>query len=197
MIRPSSSKRRLLILVLAILSFSLAFYAGNKQKHRSRAMPQIDGVLINPPLPLPPVNLLNQAGEAVSTAALEGHWSLLMLDPSPEAAPSLALTRLIQVHNRLATDPQLQQRIGFFYLPGDGDAQNAMSFSSMSDNIHALHGDSLAVDEVFEAFGAYADGQEHTLYLIGPNARVHALFTRHEDAATIANDLTTLIATMQ
>jgi hypothetical protein len=195
--RPSAGKRRLLILVLAILGFCLAYYAGQRQKQHDRVLPQIDGVLINPPLAPPDFELRNQAGEPVSTTDLEGHWSLLMLDPSHETAPSAALTRLIQVHNRMARDPELQRQMRFFYLPAHGDREHAISFAAMSDNIHALYGEPGTVDKLFAALGGNSNAEQDTLYLIGPNARVHALFTRDEDAATIADDLSNLISAMQ
>ncbi|MBV2094065.1 MAG: hypothetical protein AB2728_00100 [Candidatus Thiodiazotropha sp.] len=191
--RPTSRQRRLVILLLVLITFSLAYYAGQGQKQRNQTVPEISGVLITPPLPAPSINLYNQAGEPVSNSDLLGHWSLLMIDPAPETAPSTALTRLIQVHNRLATDPELQRKIAFYYLPLHGIGEAPVSFSRMSDNIHTLQGQAEMVNGLLDALIGSASEAQQTLYLIGPKTRLHALFTRDVDAATIAADLNTLI----
>ncbi|MEW8027343.1 MAG: hypothetical protein AB2792_02580 [Candidatus Thiodiazotropha sp.] len=195
--RPSRKQRRFVILILALITFSVAYYAGHTQKRHTGTLPRIDGVLINPPLPLPPIDLNNQQGEAFSLTDLQGRWSLLMLDPGPGTTSSIALTRLIQVHNRLAADPDLQQQIHYFYLPRIKTEEEAISFASLSDNFQALHGDARMVDNAFEAFGGYANELEHTLYLIGPDTKLHALFTRDSNTATIAEDLINLFAALQ
>lgn len=120
-----------------------------------------------------------------------------MLDPGPGKISSIALTRLIQVHNRLAADPDLQQQIHYFYLPGNKIEEKAISFASLSDNFQALHGDKQEVDIVFTAFGDADNETEYTLYLIGPDAKLHALFTRNNNTATIAEDLNNLIDAAQ
>ncbi|MBW9264008.1 MAG: hypothetical protein K1563_06700 [Candidatus Thiodiazotropha sp. (ex. Lucinisca nassula)] len=195
--RPSSKQRRAVILILALITFSVAYYAGHTQKQHTRTLPQIDGVLINPPLPVPPVDLYNQQGEPFSLSDLQGHWNLLMLDPGPGTTSSIALTRLIQVHNRLAADPDLQQQIHYFYLPGNKIEEKAISFASLSDNFQALHGDKQKVDIAFTAFGGADNKTEYTLYLIGPDAKLRALFTRNNNTATIAEDLNNLIDAVQ
>ncbi|MES9826845.1 MAG: hypothetical protein ABW201_01100 [Candidatus Thiodiazotropha sp.] len=195
--RPSSKQRRAVILILALITFSVAYYAGHTQKLNTGTPPQIDGVLINPPLPVPPVNLYNQQDEPFSLSNLQGHWSLLMLDPGPGTTSSVALTRLIQVHNRLATDPDLQQQIHYFYLPGNKIEEKAISFASLSDNFQALHGDKQKMDIAFTAFGGAGNETEYTLYLIGPDATLRALFTRINNTATIAEDINNLIDAVQ
>ncbi|MEW8507266.1 MAG: hypothetical protein AB2598_11215 [Candidatus Thiodiazotropha sp.] len=191
--RPTRRQRRLVILILALLTFSLAYYAGHLQKQRDIQLPEIHGVLINPPLPIPAIDLYNQAEEAVSNANLQGHWNLLMFDYAGGTASSTALTRLIQVHNRLAADPELQRQINYYYLPEDGDRETSISYAQMSDNIHFLQGEAEIVDGLINSFGGTASDTDYTLYLIGPKTRLHALFTQDVDAATIATDLNTLI----
>jgi cytochrome oxidase Cu insertion factor (SCO1/SenC/PrrC family) len=179
-----------------LLTFSAAYYAGMAQKQQ-KTLPSIDGVLLDPPLPLPPINLYNQAGESFSNADFLDHWSLLMLDPNPGTTSSPALTRLVQVHNRLASDPQLQQHIHYYYLAGNKTEEMEISFSAMSDNIHLLDGDRQQLAETFELLGGYNDHIEHTLYLLGPSAKLHAIFTRNGNTATIAEDINNLINPMQ
>jgi hypothetical protein len=122
-----------------------------------------------------------------------------MLDPSPgpDKTASDALRRLIQVHNRLAADPDTQQQIHYLYLSPERLDDEAISFASLSDNIQALHGDSAQVDKAFEALGGGADHRQYTLYLIGPKTKLYALFTQNSNAATIAEDLNNLISALR
>jgi cytochrome oxidase Cu insertion factor (SCO1/SenC/PrrC family) len=177
-----------------LITFSVAYYAGYRHKQQARQLPQIEGILINPPQPLPPIDLYNQTSEPFSLIDLQGHWSLLMLDPAPGSSTSSALTQLIQVHNRLAAASDLQQRIRYLYLSRTKINEPAISFASISDNIQALHGDTQMIDK---AFGGYGNEMEHSLILIGPKTKMHALFTHNSNAATIAKDLNKLITAMQ
>ncbi|MCU7932043.1 MAG: hypothetical protein KZQ90_14670 [Candidatus Thiodiazotropha sp. (ex Codakia rugifera)] len=195
--RPSSKQRRLVILTLAVTTFCIAYYAGVLQKDRDQKPPQINGVLIHPPTPSPTLNLLNNNGEAFTAADLLGHWSLLMLDPQREVNPAPALVQLIQVHNRMATNPELQQRIHYLYLPRHETAAVTQSLSELGSNIYGLTGETQQLDETFHLFGSGDTGAEYTLYLIGPEGLLHALFTQTVDAATIAEDLTKMITFTQ
>jgi cytochrome oxidase Cu insertion factor (SCO1/SenC/PrrC family) len=182
---------------VVLITFSVAYYAGYTHKRQARQLPRIEGVLINPPQPLPPIDLYSQTGEPFSLTDLQGHWSLLMLDPAPGTSASSALTRLIQVHNRLAAEPDLQQQIHYLYLSRAKIEEQPISFVSISDNVQALHGDTQMIDKAFKAFGGYGNDKEYSLILIGPNTKMHALFTRSSNAATIAEDLNNLITAMQ
>lgn len=198
MSRPSLKQHRLVILLLVLITFSIAYYAGQTQKRQERKLPHIEGVLINPPHPAPPIDLYSQEGVPFSITDLQGHWSLLMLDPAaPGTTASIALTRLIQVHNRLAAEPGLQQQIYYLYLSRDKFEDAAISFASLSDNFQALQGDTEMVNKVFKDFGIYADEMGDTLYLIGPDTKMHALFTQVGNPATIADDINNLITALQ
>jgi cytochrome oxidase Cu insertion factor (SCO1/SenC/PrrC family) len=196
--RPSSKQRRLVILLLSLIAFSMAYYAGVMQKPHQQ-LPSIDGVLINPPLPLPPIDLLNQEEEAFSLANVQGHWNLLMVDPVPNPGNSAspALRRLIQVHNRLAAKSDIQQQLHYLYLSHAMLRDEEISFTSISDNIQILHGDATQLNKAIEALGGHTDDKHYTLYLIGPEAKLHALFTQNSIAATIADDLNNLITALR
>jgi cytochrome oxidase Cu insertion factor (SCO1/SenC/PrrC family) len=198
--RPTSKQRRLVILLLVVITFSLAYYAGHTQKGGHEGLPEINGVLITPPFPLSPINLLNQHGEAFSLTDMQGHWNLLMLDPGPGPGPNkiapIALTQLIQVHNRLAANPDLQQQIHYHYLAREKIENGVISFASISDNFQTLHGDIAQVNKTFETLGGYTEDNQSTLYLIGPETKLHALFTQNSNTATIAEDLINLITAL-
>jgi cytochrome oxidase Cu insertion factor (SCO1/SenC/PrrC family) len=63
----------------------------------------------------------------------------------------------------------------------------------LGNNLHALTGDADQMAEIFRRFGVEPDSETAALYLIGPQVRLHALFTPDQDTVTIAEDLTTLI----
>lgn len=195
--RRPGRQRRLLILVLAVLAFGIALYGGSQYRNRERAAPAISGVLIQPPAPLPPPEGGEDPGSPLSRAALAEHWSLLMLDPHRGQQRSPALIRLLQVHNRLAAEPTLQQRLHYLYLPKSADEASLQAISALNDNISGLSVNPARMDDVFRRFGADPGTDEAVLYLIDPDVRLHALFTPGEDAATIADDLVTLITASQ
>jgi len=189
--RPSSPQRRLLTATLTLFVFALAYYGGEIYRQHTRPAPDIAGVAIHPPTPLP--ELPDSPDAPLKPETLRGHWSLLMLDPHAAEARSPALVRLLQVHNRLAADPDRQRRLAYLYLPVALDPATGEAVEALAENIHALGGDPEAVAETFRRFGVEPDGESAALYLIDPEIRLHALFTPDEDIATIAKDLNTLI----
>ncbi len=189
--RPSGRQRRLVILSLVVIAFGLAYYAGARYKDRSRPPPAISGVAIHPPAPLP--QLPESPDSPLKPEALSGHWSLLMLDPHAGARRSPALMRLLQIHNRLASEPDLQRNFVYLYLTRDIEQAEQAAIESLADNVHALTGDPDRAEEIFRRFGVESGSDTATLYLIGPETRLHALFTPDQDTATIAKDLSTLI----
>ncbi len=190
--RPSSRQRRLVILTLTLLAFGLAYYAGSRYQNRPLSAVAITGVAIQPPTPLPTLPETEDTSP-IQRQSLVGRWSLLMLDPHAGQTRSPALVRLLQIHNRLATDPELQQRISFLYLPRELHEAEREAIDRLGENLHALSGDADRVDETLRQFGVEPEGDKTALYLIGPGTRLHALFTPDQDIATIAEDLTTLI----
>ncbi len=189
--RPSGPQRRLLTATLTLLVFAIAYYGGEIYHQRTQPAPAIAGVAIHPPAPVP--ELPDSPGAPLNPEALRGHWNLLMLDPHAGGIRSPALVRLLQIHNRLAADPERQRRLVYLYLPAQLDPATREAIDGLGGNIHALGGDPDPVAETFRRFGSDPDGEAATLYLIGPELRLHALFTPDEDIATIAKDLNTLI----
>jgi hypothetical protein len=189
--RPSSRQRRLVILTLTLLAFGIAYYAGSRYKDRPQSAPLISGVAIHPASPLP--ELSGSGIEALNPASLSDHWSLLMLDPHRGETRSPALVRLVQVHNRLAADPELQQRLDYLYLPRSLEPATQEIIDGLTGRLRALSGDQSQLTEIFHHFGVDPQGDAAALYLIGPETRLHALFTPDQDIATIAEDLNTLM----
>lgn len=214
--RPGQKQRRFVYLLLAILTFGIAYYAGNRYKSPEPA--RISGILLRPATPVPSFTLKDQHDDLFSEQQLQGYWSLLVLDPNP-GIDSAAFLRLVQVHNRLSIDPDRQKQIRFIYLPSAH--QEAMdAFPQSGGNIAAalpdqvlsrfnpdaplpgegfilLHAEPDGVSDVFQQFGVETDSDGYTLYLIDPEKNIQALFTHTQDAATIAGDFNTLITHQQ
>lgn len=188
--RSGSKQRRLVILLLAVATFCVAYYAGNK--YSNGHPPQISGILLRPPMPVPEFVLQDQNNRPFSQAQLENHWSLCLLDPKQISDPP-ALLHLVQVYNRLAMDPTLQQQIHFVYLPRQTSEAIDVLAAHLGAGFYALTGDSEDLTETFTRFGVAELKDGFTFYLIDPEVRIQALFTNGQDAATIAEDLTTLI----
>jgi len=188
--RPSPRQRRLVILTLAGVIFGLAYYAGNNSKNAD--LPQISGALLRPPSAVPEFSLHDQDDKAFSSAQLQGHWSLLALDPAPDATAS-TVYRLAQIYNRLADDPPLQRQSRFITIPRQRSSGIDTAAARLGAAFIALHGDDTEIGKLFQHLGIIANQQVFTLYLIDPQARIEAMFTDQQDATGITRDLKTLI----
>jgi cytochrome oxidase Cu insertion factor (SCO1/SenC/PrrC family) len=181
---------------LALLTFGLAYYAGIS--HRAhREIPQIQGISISPPSPGPAFKLNDHNNKPYDDQRLLGHWSLLMLDPSEMTQPTPALVHLLKVHNRMAIHPELQQSTHYLYLAQSTEASLDSSISQLGKNIYGLQGTQERIHETLLSFGVEVTDTDPVLYLIGPQGRLHALFTDEVDAATIARDIIQLITSTQ
>jgi hypothetical protein len=191
--RATGRQRRLVILALAVIGFGIAFYSGSRYRGHNDSAPAITGVAIQPPTPLPSPEGGDDPGSPVSTTALSGHWSLVMLDPHEGQTRAPALLRLLKVHNRLAAEPTLQRRLHYLYLPQSGAKEALKEINALGDNITAFCAGAQHTEYLFRRFGADPQSDDAVLYLVGPQVKLRALFTPDEDVANIAKDLTTLI----
>jgi len=190
--RPTTRQRRLVILLLALLTFGIAYYGGNR--YSTPPPVQISGMLLTPAVPLPAFQLQDQHGEIFGNAQLEGRWSLLLLGPASDPQDS-ALRRLVQIHNRLADDPILQRRTFFVYLvehPGDRLSDR---FSELGKNFILPSGEAAQFDDLFRQLGNSQSSEDNlALYVVDPDTNIQAVYTGDLDAAGIARDIHSLIA---
>jgi hypothetical protein len=101
--------------------------------------------------------------------------------------------RLVQIHNRLAGDPQLQTKSRFIYLPRRNSDPIITAVLRLGGSFSTLQGEPADLDALFTAFGMTEIHDSFTLYLIDPDTNMRVLFTGSQDAATIATDFKTLI----
>jgi cytochrome oxidase Cu insertion factor (SCO1/SenC/PrrC family) len=190
--RPSTRQRRLVILLLALLTFGIAYYGGNR--YSSAPPTRISGVVLNPAMPVPAFQLHDQTGHPFGNAQLGEHWSLLLLAPHSNQDES-ALRSLIQIHNRLADDPVLQQQTLFIYAAQKPSETLAEMFTSLGKNFVLLGGEATKLDKLFEQLGNPPGEVDNLLlYLVDPDTNIQALYAGELDAAGISQDLHSLIA---
>jgi hypothetical protein len=190
--RPTRRQRRFVILLLAVLTFGIAYYGGNRYSTPPPA--QISGVLMNPAIPVPAFQLRDQAGEPFGNAQLAGHWSLMLLDPRADHN-DYALRKLVQIHNRLADDPVLQQHTLFIYTVKQSSEPLVKQLTGLGKNFVLLSGESAHTDPLFEQLGNPPSEVDNLpLYVVDPDANIQALYIGELDAAGIAQDIHSLIA---
>jgi cytochrome oxidase Cu insertion factor (SCO1/SenC/PrrC family) len=190
--RPSSKQRRFVVLLLALLTFGIAYYAGNR--YATPPPVQITGIRLSPAMPVPAFQLLQQAGEPFSNAQLRDHWSLLLLDPQPDQKTP-ALRKLVQIHNRMADDPVLQRQTLFVYAVKQDSDTMSENITRLGDNFVLLSGAAKPIDGLFEQLGYAASTEDNlVLYLIDPEANIQALYTSELNAGDIAQDFRVLVA---
>ena len=190
--RPSTRQRRFVILLLALLTFAIAYYGGNR--YSAPPSTRISGVLLNPTPPFPDFQLRQQAGKPFGKPQLEDHWNLLLLDSGSDQGDA-SLHKLVQVHNRLADDPTLQQHTLFIYVPKRYSDTLAEKIGRLGNNFILLSGEPAELEPLFDQLGnLQARGDNLVLYLVDPDANIQALYTGELDAAAIANDFHSLLA---
>jgi hypothetical protein len=195
--RPLS---RLAIAAAAAGLFLLAYYWGNQYKHGNSPPPQIEGVLVRPPIELPDFDLLDADGQPFTAKSFTGHWTLLSFGAPSQASGHLAITRMVEVHNRLASDPDLQKMLQLILASEHQDPILARDFARLSPVLKTLSGESGELQRLRASVGAPPPGgasaapmdEAPALYLIGPLGRLVALFIGSQRPDSIASDLSAI-----
>ncbi|MCG6863054.1 MAG: hypothetical protein LJE70_17535 [Chromatiaceae bacterium] len=190
---------RLVMAAATIGLFLAAYYWGNQFKRPDSTHPVIEGVLIRPAPALPGFELRDAADHQPFIAEhFVEHWTLLtFVDPS--LAPGhLAVTRMIEVRNRLASAPGLQEKLLLVLASQRQDPHLARDFERLSPALKLLSGESGEIQRLREALGAPSQEATGTgtdgipFYLIGPSGRLLAVFPSAQAPASIASDLVAL-----
>lgn len=189
--RPTQKQRRFVMLVLAVLVFAIAYHGGNK--YSGKEMPTISGILLRPLAPMAKLDLRDLQDQAFASIQLLEHWSLLVLDPR-DLSDSQAYRRLVQVHNRLILEPETQKMLQFLYLPLHTPRTQSEMLYQQSSGFFTLTGEPDKVNEIFDQLGVDPNLDNFSLYLVDPAGMLQALFTSEQDAATIAQDITSIIS---
>jgi len=191
---------RLAMVAAALGLFLVGYYWGNQYRRGDSTPPVIEGVLIRPPRPLPAFELRDAAGRSFTTEHLSGHWTLLSFGDSSQAPGQSAVMRMIEVYNRLASAPGLQEKLLLVLAIRRKDLPPDSESDHWSPVLRLLGGEAgemqplrIALGLPVEETAATAD-QALPCYLIGPSGRLSALFPSTQAPVSIASDLSAIAA---
>jgi protein SCO1/2 len=198
-----SPRQKLALFIAAVLALYLGYFWGNQYapKRTWQALSPLQE-----PLRIGPLQLLDQFGNAFTELRLQGHWNLLFFGYSrSEQATADLLTLAVQVVNRLAEWPELQENLQVIFVTLDPDHDKPGILLPFIDHYHpeflALTGSRDQVRRLAHQSGVrfkrrdLSSGDEYridhstSLALIDPEGRLLGLFTGVVDAVTIASDL--------
>jgi hypothetical protein len=190
---------RLAVAAAAIGLFLVAYYWGNQFKHPDSVSPAIEGVLVRPPIDLPGFQLRDARGPIFTGEDFAGHWTLLAFGDLSRASGHLAIMRMIEVRNRLASDLGLQKMLLLALASERQDPVLALDFGRLSPALKILSAEPGDLQRLRSSVGAPplqaepgARADEVPLYLIGPSGRLVALFPVAQTPASIASDFSAI-----
>ena len=187
---------RLIMAVAAVGLFLIGYQWGNQYQRAGEEPPRIAGVLIRPPMTLPEPVLDGPA--RLARTDLAGRWSLLALASPAGASGHRTVARMVEVANRLADRPRLRSRLQMLLVSADEVPALARDFQRLNADLRVLAAAPSDFEALSGALGierstpAAAGGEPPPLFLIGPQARVLALFPAAQPPQRIAEDLVTL-----
>jgi protein SCO1/2 len=199
---------RLVIVMAALATLILGYYLGSEFAFQ-RLQGEVSARLLKPPRDLPDFQLLDQNGEPFTRQRLEDHWSFVYFGciECPDSRVAV-LALLAQVYNRLADWPALQQRMLAVFVTTRPDADTP---ALLKQRIFYYHPEFVGVTGEPDRLEALADAFPPTpapepgdvaahlegspLYLVGPDARLLAVFHGWVDAAGLAADLRLIVET--
>lgn len=189
------------MIAAALGLFMVGYYWGNQYKQEDPSPPAIQGVLMHPPPELPGFELRDADGQPFTGDSFSGRWTLLSVAELGLAAGHRAATRMIEVYNRLAADPDLQSKIQLAIAAEHQDRALAEDFGRLTPALRILSGDPGELRRLIASLGAseapagsanQAPSDQAPFYLIGPESRMLALFPHAQAPASIASDLTAI-----
>lgn len=185
---------RLIMAVAAVGLFIVGYQWGNQFQTAHQAPLRIDGVLLRPPVELPELDLQGTQGP-FSRDDLQQHWSLIAFGSPGSALGHRGVSRLIEIANRVADQPDLRKRLQLLLISADDAPILARDFEQLTPSLRVLSAPEQLLANLKEAVGAEqaqpAEGADRPppLFLIDLQARLVALFSGGQPAASIAADL--------
>jgi len=191
---------RLTLAAVAIGLFAVGYYWGNQHKRRADTPSVIEGVLVRPPVEIPSFDLRGADGEAFTVESVLERWTLLAFGDPSQAKGHLTIGRMIEVRNRIATDPDLQEMLQLVLVTERQDPTLAGDFKRLTPALRLLSGEPREREGLRASLGAPSEAATQTavdgtpMYLIGPTGRLLVLFPGTQPPASIASDLSAIAA---
>lgn len=166
------------------------------------------GTLLQPPRPITDVALVDHTGKPFDTTRLTNRWTLLFFGFTncPDVCPA-TLTILAQIEKRLQDLPDSQMpQIALVSVDPERDTQEQLAkyVAFFSPTFIGVTGTQENLDAFTRAMtvpvaihklpnGGYTVDHSAAIFLIDPNAAMHALFSTPHDAAKIAADVRRIV----
>ena len=182
---------RLAFALGAMALFIFGYQWGNQYQRKTATPPQIDGVLIRPPIEVPDFSLLDSAGRPFTAGDLASGWTLLAFGDLSGASGQLAVQRLIDLYNRAGEEPALQRELELALVTPGETSPLARDFARLSPALRILSGDPGETERLRAALGAGAEPGA-SLYVFAPGGYLVALLADGPDRAATAADLMAL-----
>ncbi|HUO83052.1 MAG TPA: SCO family protein [Gammaproteobacteria bacterium] len=201
-----SPRFALLSLVLAAVALAL----GAASAHWLRMSGSPSGALVlDPPRPMPELDLLDHQGRPFDRARLAGRWSVLFFGFTrcPDICPA-TLIALAGASGRLDDLPPGQQpQVVFVSVDPMRDDPGTLAryvphfdpdFTGVTGELPAVQTltDALGVAVSYrrQAEGDYSVDHTAAVFLVDPQARLRAIFTAPHEAAQLARDYRRIVA---
>lgn len=197
---PRSPVQRFLIIAGTLLALVAGYYWGNQYKHKypqdNRPAPyNLSATLLRRAKPLAGFELTRHTGEGITPIDLNDRWSLLFFGCSRCAGTPGALTRLIQVRNRLAARPLLQNTTLLILVTVEPDLDGPQELDALlrgfGPGFLGLTGPEPQIGDLARQLGMPEPGQgasDPAIFLVSPRGIPVAIFPAGLAASDIAAD---------
>lgn len=173
-------------------------------QHPATPQPAVaTATLLSPPRPLPPLALTDQDNRPFGADRLRGGWSLLFFGFTrcPDACP-VTMSALAQTRKLLADLPEgLRPRVVMISVDPERDTPERLAayVKAFDPSFSGATGTKAAIDELAQRMGVLVaprplDGDDYTVdhttsvFLIGPDGALRALFSAPHAPKVIAED---------
>ncbi len=201
-LRKTKLLSKITFAALGLVVFLFSYQLGNR--HAQREKPDTSALILDTPIPLKAISLIDEEGAPFHTSNLEKHWTLVVIGDHRLDSCKQLLTRYVFAWNRLAHDSVLQSmtRVAFLSLnPGESSTDDLKSFVELihpdfigltgkKDDLHQF-AEQLGLPQAEEKPVECSD-LDSVVSLIDPDASIRAVFTGITDPAAIASDLETI-----
>lgn len=205
---PMTGARILLLGALALVAAGAGVAAGVWYSHAGEGSVR-SATVLDVPRAVPEYHLIDEHGSAATRADLDGRWTILFFGFThcPDVCPMTlqVLARALRSLDDL--DPGRRPTVRFVSVDPQRDTPERLAqyLAFFDADLHGLTGEEAEIEALTRALGvAYSrvespDGGDYTmdhtaaLFVVDPQARLHAVFTPPYDARTLATDLRAII----
>ena len=194
-------------IAIAAMALAVGVWLG-MQNSGPKGPVQFDGGVMLPPKPLPELNLIDHNGKAFTRDDLKGKWTFVFFGYSycPDICPT-TLHLFTQAHEELAKAKEGLDNVAFVFQSVDPPRDTPERLEEYVTYFHpdflGVTGDPAAIEAYARSVGAVylrveGDGRDERNYLVdhssavflmGPDAALHGVFTAPHDPVKVAAGL--------